>query len=109
MLTALIATQLLGIQNETTKINAQLKYGRSRNPQADEFAAFVFIMFIVIGSFIWPAPIVISLWRKNQKAWSVIAGFLFGFLFLALMPFYLLFGFFWSVIRFTMKNEVSPS
>lgn len=107
MLTALIAAQLFGIQNETTKINSNLKYGSNSRPGQDEAAAFVFIMYAIIGSFIWPAPLLVSQWRKGHKTLSIFLGFAIFVLAIGMLPFYLLFGFCWSVIRFAMRNDLS--
>lgn len=102
MLLGIIIAQLFGIRRETREVAIRTKYATSPNPELEEFAVFVFIMYVLIGTFAWPIAPAVNLWRSGYRAASIVLSISAFFFFIGALPIYLMWGFVWSVVKFTV-------
>lgn len=100
---AIIVAQLFGLNMQSKETNARLKYIQNENATTEEFAVFVFFVYVMIGTFVWPVAGLVSLWRNGYIVWSIIFSIAALTFLLVAFPVYLIWGFIWSVVAFTAK------
>lgn len=99
---AIIAAQLFGLNSNAREIKNQLRYSQNSNAGLEDVPIFIFIVYAIIGSFTWPIPGIVNLWRTGHPVWSIVMATAAILFFIGAAPVYLIFGFCWSVIKFGM-------
>lgn len=95
MLTAFIASQLIGVRREVIELNAREKYSK----EDDEFMGKVLMFFVafIVGPLVWPVGMYFNTGIRQHK-W-LIAPLALGAIFTLAVGFwfYVFVGFFWTV------------
>lgn len=102
MLLGIVIAQLFGIQRETREANIRMKYATNPSPELEELGVLVFFIYVAIGTFAWPVSPTVTLWKSGHPIWSITFAIFAMFFFIGALPFYLIWGFSWSVIKFGM-------